>query len=280
MYLGSSFAFFRWKGKIYRQLFFVTTANASPNLLSRESCYTLGFKIVDEVPADLNTEDKFKDHLQDHLQDTNGPFPGLAMAYNGNQPNFKSPTSLQMDTWKKGLEAVLQPNSTLVITASTRSEKEVVLLQNSTLVMFESKTSTGSEETRSSERNMQEYRTSSNLHSFQTMFPELEHPALQTGYPVAPALHGTGMSTERQDIASSSQSSFGVTQPSIPAVMYPIRRHDVPYQQQRGHCAKYPACPMCPVCSNIEQCVYISDVNSAEMVVGVSFQTVCVMSQP
>ena len=55
------------------------------------------------------------------------------MTYDGNQPNFKSPTSLQMDTWKKGLEVVLQPNSTLVMTTST-------------LVMFESKTSTGHQE--------------------------------------------------------------------------------------------------------------------------------------
>ena len=40
--LGKFYAFLRWKGKIYRQLFFITTANASPNLLSRDSCYTLG----------------------------------------------------------------------------------------------------------------------------------------------------------------------------------------------------------------------------------------------
>ena len=40
--LGKFFAFHRWKGKIYRQLFFVTIANASPNLLSRDGCYTLG----------------------------------------------------------------------------------------------------------------------------------------------------------------------------------------------------------------------------------------------
>ena len=39
---GKFFAFLRWKGKIYRQLFFMTTANASPNLLSRDGCYTLG----------------------------------------------------------------------------------------------------------------------------------------------------------------------------------------------------------------------------------------------
>ena len=210
---------------------------------------------MDEVPADLNTADKVEDHLQDHLQDPNGPFPGLTRAYDNY--NFESPTSLQMDTWKKGLEVVLQPNSTLVANTLTRSEKQVVPLQNSTLVMSELKTFTGSEETQSSEKNMQEYRASSNPQSFQTMFPDLEHPALQTGNPVAPALHGTGMSMERQDIASSSWSSSGVTQPSIPAMMYQIRRED---QQQRRHCAKYPVCQMCPVCSNIKQCVCISDV--------------------
>ena len=35
-------AFLRWKGHVYRQLFYVTNANASPNLLSRNGCYTLG----------------------------------------------------------------------------------------------------------------------------------------------------------------------------------------------------------------------------------------------
>ena len=40
--LGKFFAFVRWKGKIYRQPFFVTMANTSPNLLSRDACYALG----------------------------------------------------------------------------------------------------------------------------------------------------------------------------------------------------------------------------------------------
>ena len=40
--LGKFHAFLRWKGRIYRQLFYVTNANASPNLLSRDGCYTLG----------------------------------------------------------------------------------------------------------------------------------------------------------------------------------------------------------------------------------------------
>ena len=35
--LGRFFAFLRWKGRIYRQLFYMTTANVSPNLLSRDS---------------------------------------------------------------------------------------------------------------------------------------------------------------------------------------------------------------------------------------------------
>ena len=40
--LGKFHTFLRWKGKVYRQLFYVTNANNSPNLLSRDACYTLG----------------------------------------------------------------------------------------------------------------------------------------------------------------------------------------------------------------------------------------------
>ena len=40
--LGKFHAFLRWKGHVYRQLFYVTNANSSPNLLSRDCCYTLG----------------------------------------------------------------------------------------------------------------------------------------------------------------------------------------------------------------------------------------------
>ena len=40
--LRKFYAFLRWNGRIYKQLFYVTTVNASPNLLSRDGCYTLG----------------------------------------------------------------------------------------------------------------------------------------------------------------------------------------------------------------------------------------------
>ena len=40
--LGKFHAFLRWKGKVYRQLFYITGANNSPNLLSRDGCYRLG----------------------------------------------------------------------------------------------------------------------------------------------------------------------------------------------------------------------------------------------
>ena len=40
--LGKFYAFLRWKERVYKQLFYITTANASPNLLSRDGCYTLG----------------------------------------------------------------------------------------------------------------------------------------------------------------------------------------------------------------------------------------------
>ena len=35
-------AFLRWKDKVYKQLFYVTDCDRSPNLLSRNACYTLG----------------------------------------------------------------------------------------------------------------------------------------------------------------------------------------------------------------------------------------------
>ena len=35
-------AFLRWKDKVYKQLFCVTDCDRSPNLLSRDACYTLG----------------------------------------------------------------------------------------------------------------------------------------------------------------------------------------------------------------------------------------------
>ena len=40
--LGRFHAFFIWKEKVYRQLFYVINAKNLPNLLSRNGCYTLG----------------------------------------------------------------------------------------------------------------------------------------------------------------------------------------------------------------------------------------------
>ena len=40
--LGMFYAFLRWKDKVYKQLFYVTDCDRSPNLLSRDACYTLG----------------------------------------------------------------------------------------------------------------------------------------------------------------------------------------------------------------------------------------------
>ena len=40
--LGMFHAFLRWKDKVYKQLFYVTNCDRSPNLLSRDACYTLG----------------------------------------------------------------------------------------------------------------------------------------------------------------------------------------------------------------------------------------------
>ena len=40
--LGIFHAFLRWKDKVYKQLFHITNCDRSPNLLSRDACYTLG----------------------------------------------------------------------------------------------------------------------------------------------------------------------------------------------------------------------------------------------
>ena len=40
--LGMFHAFLRWKDKVYKQSFYVTDCDWSPNLLSRDACYTLG----------------------------------------------------------------------------------------------------------------------------------------------------------------------------------------------------------------------------------------------
>ena len=40
--LGMFHAFLRWKDRVYKQLFYVTNCDRSPNLLSRDACYTLG----------------------------------------------------------------------------------------------------------------------------------------------------------------------------------------------------------------------------------------------
>ena len=40
--LGMFHVFLRWKDKIYKQLFYITDCDRSPNLLSRDACYTLG----------------------------------------------------------------------------------------------------------------------------------------------------------------------------------------------------------------------------------------------
>ena len=40
--LGMFHAFLRWKDRVYKQLFYIMDCDRSPNLLSRDACYTLG----------------------------------------------------------------------------------------------------------------------------------------------------------------------------------------------------------------------------------------------
>ena len=40
--LGKFHAFLCWKDRVYKQVFYITGCDRSPNLLSRDACYTLG----------------------------------------------------------------------------------------------------------------------------------------------------------------------------------------------------------------------------------------------
>ena len=40
--LGRFHAFLQWKDRVYKQVFYITDCDRSPNLLSRDACYTLG----------------------------------------------------------------------------------------------------------------------------------------------------------------------------------------------------------------------------------------------
>ena len=100
--LGKFFAFVRWKGKIYRQPFFVTTANTSPNLLSRDACYALG------VVKPCYAVEAERSNLQADLQDVVDLQKNLRRQCNvqGNRPqiySIEANTSLSDDKLKHRL---------------------------------------------------------------------------------------------------------------------------------------------------------------------------------
>ena len=56
--------FLRWKDKVYKQLFYVTDCDRSPNLLSRDACYTLGvlkpcYTVENSTKLDTKCEHSF-----------------------------------------------------------------------------------------------------------------------------------------------------------------------------------------------------------------------------
>ena len=59
--LGKFHAFLRWKGHVYRQLFYVANVNTSPNLLSQDVCYTLG---VIKPCYSVETSSKFQGNMK------------------------------------------------------------------------------------------------------------------------------------------------------------------------------------------------------------------------
>ena len=95
--VGKFFAFVRWKGKIYSQPFFVTTANTSPNLLSRDACYALGVvKPCYAVVAETS-------NLQADLQDVADLQKNLQRQRNlqGNRPQIYSIKANTQSSYQK-----------------------------------------------------------------------------------------------------------------------------------------------------------------------------------
>ena len=62
--LGMFHGFLRWKDKVYKQLFYVTDCDRSPNLLLRDACYTLGvlkpcYTVENSTRCDTKSEHSF-----------------------------------------------------------------------------------------------------------------------------------------------------------------------------------------------------------------------------
>ena len=66
--LGMFHAFLMWKDRVYKQLFYMTGCDRSPNLLSRDACYTLGvlkpcFSVENSTTSTESTHASNKDDL-------------------------------------------------------------------------------------------------------------------------------------------------------------------------------------------------------------------------
>ena len=66
-YIGTFTGFLRWKGKVWKQVFYVTKANKFPNLLCRSACFTMGILKVNfqvQVPVNGNQSSSIVEGLK------------------------------------------------------------------------------------------------------------------------------------------------------------------------------------------------------------------------
>ena len=70
--LGTFYAFLRWKDKVYKQLFYITDCDKSPNLLSRDAFYTFGV-LKPCYTVENSTKHDTKSELSFLHQKMNGP---------------------------------------------------------------------------------------------------------------------------------------------------------------------------------------------------------------
>ena len=98
--LGMFHAFLRWKDKVYKQLFYVTDCDRSPNLLSRDACYTLGvlkpcFNVENPTDSTESTHASKKDDLASEsflhqkMKESGRKLSNCSNKWSIKKPNFK-----------------------------------------------------------------------------------------------------------------------------------------------------------------------------------------------
>ena len=101
--LGMFHVFLRWKDKVYKQTFYVTDCDRSPNLLSRDACYALGvlkpcYTIEEQLGVRKTSTDSTKSQVTPIHASKSGTQSGhsfLHQKMNGTEKKLTIPPNIQ-----------------------------------------------------------------------------------------------------------------------------------------------------------------------------------------